>query len=56
MYYRLDQTLLDEIKDYYNRFEEWFNERNLYHKIGYLISVNATGIKELYNESCSKKK
>ena len=46
----------DEIKDYYNRFEEWFNERNLYHKIGYLISVNATDIKELYDESCSKKK
>ncbi|GAA0324620.1 DUF262 domain-containing protein [Psychrobacter aestuarii] len=45
-----------EIKDYYNRFYEWFNERNLYHKIGYLISVNIVSIKELYKESTNMKK
>lgn len=45
-----------EIKDYYNRFYEWFNERNLYHKIGYLISVNAVNIKDLYKESTNMKK
>ena len=27
-----------EIKNYYQRFEEWFNERELYHKIGFLIA------------------
>ncbi|WP_227428874.1 DUF262 domain-containing protein [Psychrobacter sp. I-STPA6b] len=46
----------NEIKDYYNRFYEWYKERSLYHKIGCLITVNAINIKELYKESCSKKK
>lgn len=41
----------NEIKRYYQRFNEWFNERELYHKIGYLISIQSTNIKELYNES-----
>lgn len=46
----------DEIKDYYNRFHEWYSDRSLYHKIGYLVSVNATDIDELYLESIQKKK
>lgn len=46
----------DEIKDYYNRFHEWYSDRSLYHKIGYLVSVNATDINELYLESIQKKK
>jgi uncharacterized protein with ParB-like and HNH nuclease domain len=40
-----------EIKDYFQRFNEWFNERDLYHKIGYLVCVNATTIKGLYKKS-----
>jgi len=40
-----------EIKDYYQRFNEWFNERELYHKIGYLICTNAVTIKDLYKKS-----
>ncbi len=40
-----------EIKDYFQRFNEWFNERDLYHKIGYLVYVNTTTIKELYKKS-----
>ena len=54
-----NKTLADnwnEIKDYYNRFYEWYNDRNLYHKIGYLVSVDATDIKELYLECSSMKK
>ena len=27
----------DEVKDYFRRFIEWYNERELYHKIGYLV-------------------
>ncbi|WP_117148874.1 MULTISPECIES: DUF262 domain-containing protein [Paraliobacillus] len=27
-----------EVKNYFQRFVEWFNERELYHKIGFLIS------------------
>lgn len=45
-----------EIKDYYQRFNEWFNERDLYHKIGYLISINATSIKQLYKKSSAVSK
>lgn len=40
-----------EIKDYYQRFNEWFNERDLYHKIGFLVCVNAISIKTLYKKS-----
>ncbi len=38
----------DEIKSYYQRFREWYEERDLYHKIGYLVSVGATDLKKLY--------
>ena len=31
-----------EIKNYFQRFEEWFNERELYHKIGFLIAEGET--------------
>jgi uncharacterized protein with ParB-like and HNH nuclease domain len=40
-----------EIKDHYQRFAEWFGERDLYHKIGYLICINAITLKELYRVS-----
>ncbi len=40
-----------EVKDYFQRFTEWFKERDLYHKIGYLICVGSTSIKELYDKS-----
>lgn len=46
----------NEIKNYYQRFYEWFNERKLYHKIGYLISVDAISIKALYQDSRNMKK
>lgn len=41
----------NEVKRYYQRFSEWFNERELYHKIGFLISTESTSIKELYIKS-----
>lgn len=41
----------NEVKRYFQRFSEWFNERELYHKIGFLISIEATDIKELYLKS-----
>lgn len=41
----------DEIKRYFQRFSEWFNERELYHKIGYLISSEIIDINKLYVES-----
>ncbi|MFT6502912.1 MAG: hypothetical protein ACJASQ_003044 [Crocinitomicaceae bacterium] len=45
-----------EIKTYHQRFTEWFEERDLYHKIGYLIATGAVTIKELYEESGQMKK
>lgn len=46
------EEIWKEIKDYYLRFNEWFNERDLYHKIGFLLCVNAVSIKTLYKKSC----
>lgn len=46
----------DEIKSYYQRFKEWYEERDLYHKIGYLVSVGATDLKSLYLVSDKIKK
>ena len=46
----------EEIKDYYSRFYEWYKDRNLYHKIGYLVSAKSTSINELYLASTTKKK
>jgi uncharacterized protein with ParB-like and HNH nuclease domain len=41
----------NEIKRYFQRFSEWFSERELYHKIGFLISTESTSIKNLYLKS-----
>jgi hypothetical protein len=45
-----------EIKGYFQRFTEWFDERDLYHKIGYLICVGTITIKESYYLSSSMSK
>ncbi len=42
-----------EIKCYFQRFQEWFEERELYHKIGYLVTIDALNIKEIYDRSAS---
>lgn len=45
-----------EIKNRFQRFNEWFNERELYHKIGYLVCIEAITIKELYSNSSTMAK
>ncbi len=45
-----------EIKDYFQRFTEWFEERDLYHKIGFLICVSITTISDLYKISVNVSK
>jgi len=40
-----------EIKQYFQRFNEWFNDRILYHKIGYLICIGAANIDDLFVKS-----
>ncbi|MCI5208369.1 MAG: DUF262 domain-containing protein [Candidatus Electrothrix sp. ATG2] len=44
------------IKKLFQRFNEWFSERDLYHKIGYLVSINAINLKELYQQSSTMSK
>ncbi|HLO70064.1 MAG TPA: DUF262 domain-containing protein [Flavipsychrobacter sp.] len=39
------------VKDYFQRFQEWYNERDLYHKIGYIISTSEVNIETLYYKS-----
>lgn len=49
------KKIWEEIQDYYQLIKEWFENRNLYHKIGYLI---ATGdkLQDLVKESKGKTK
>ena len=46
----------EEVQGYYQRFNEWFHNRELYHKIGFLLTVGIAGIKELYIQSSNLKK
>lgn len=39
------------IKDYYQRFLEWYQKREWYHKIGFILYENIENIKTLYNQS-----
>lgn len=41
----------EEIQAYYQRFNEWFSERELYHKIGFILTVRAAKVKALYDKS-----
>jgi len=44
-----------EIKIYFQTLEEWFYDRELYHKIGYLITTE-TNIKNILNQKIEKTK
>ena len=44
------------IEKYFQIFSEWFEERDLYHKIGYLLTSKFLTIKTLYNNSLLRKK
>lgn len=44
-----------EIKKYFQTLEEWYNDRELYHKIGYLIAIG-TNIKNILKEKKEKSK
>jgi hypothetical protein len=44
-----------EIKKHFQKLEEWYNDRELYHKIGYLIAVG-TNIKTILGNKENKQK
>lgn len=46
----------EEIQGYYQRFSEWFHDRELYHKIGFLLTAEIASIKDMYSQSSSLKK
>lgn len=46
----------EEIQGYYQRFNEWFHDRELYHKIGFLLTAEIANIKDLYSQSSNLKK
>ena len=46
----------EEIQGYYQRFNEWFHNRELYHKIGFLLTAEIADIKDLYFQSSNLKK
>ncbi|MCL3781163.1 DUF262 domain-containing protein [Prolixibacteraceae bacterium JC049] len=50
----IDDIWLD-IKKYFQTFQDWFNNREFYHYIGYLIATS-TPITELINNSANKSK
>ncbi|MDV4131444.1 hypothetical protein CMT25_14945 [Elizabethkingia anophelis] len=55
---KLENEIIDnwhEIKKYFQTLEEWFNDRELYHKIGCLIATG-TNIKNILNEKKEKSK
>ena len=46
----------EEIQSYYQRFNEWFSERELYHKIGFILTAKIAKVKELYIKSSALRK
>lgn len=46
----------EEIQAYYQRFNEWFSERELYHKIGFILTTKIADVRELYNQSSAMRK
>lgn len=44
------------VQAYYQRFNEWFSERELYHKIGFILTVKIAKVKDLYDSSSTLRK
>lgn len=45
-----------DILRYYQRLKEWYENNDLYHKIGYLVASNSVRLQDLANESLTKTK
>lgn len=44
------------VQAYYQRFNEWFSERELYHKIGFILTSKIAKVKEIYDKSSTLRK
>ena len=49
-------SMWDKITSYYQCFNEWYNERELYHKIGFILYSEIAELKEIYEYSSTMKK
>lgn len=58
--FKLNKNALEDIwskiKQYYQRFNEWFCERELYHKIGFLLYIEYIDINTLLEKSATLSK
>ncbi|WP_346891368.1 DUF262 domain-containing protein [Clostridium sp. UBA3887] len=41
----------EDVQFHYQRFNEWFNDRFLYHKIGFILNTQIVDVKTLYEKS-----
>lgn len=46
----------ENVHDYYQRFNEWFHDRELYHKIGFILTSKISSIDSLYQAASEKTK
>lgn len=46
----------EEIQKYFQRFDEWYSDRTLYHKIGFVLTAKIARVKDLYSQSAALKK
>ena len=46
----------EEIQQHFQRLDEWYNDRELYHKIGFILTTEIKSIETLYEKSDSSKK
>lgn len=52
---RINENNIEEIwgrvKGYYQSFLDWYDDRELFHKIGYLLAIKAVEISDVYSKS-----
>lgn len=46
----------EDVQFHYQRFNEWFNDRLLYHKIGFILNTQIVDVKTLYEKSSKMQK
>lgn len=50
------KAVWESVQGYYQTLSEWFKSRELYHKIGFLLTAKIADVKTLYKASCERKK
>lgn len=48
-------TYWEKVQAYYQRFNEWFSERELYHKIGFILTAKIAKVRDIYSYSSTLK-